>query len=161
MAAQPSVLSFICSVVPRFHDAQDILQQVAVEVARGFDRYDPERPFVAWAIGIAKNMVGRHYRNQTTGVCIFSELSLERLAEQHVSNHPRQNRMLEALEDCVATLDTRAVELLQLKYTESLTSEAIAQKMQTESGTVRSALRRIRVRLQDCIERRVAVGDGR
>src|SRR5690606_7155690 len=54
--SQPIVASYIISLVPNFHQAEDVLQQVAVILVREFDKYDLNRPFLPWAMGIAKNV---------------------------------------------------------------------------------------------------------
>ena len=55
--SQPLIAAFISSLVPDFHDADDILQNVAVVTVRKYEQFDPNRSFVAWAIGIAKNEI--------------------------------------------------------------------------------------------------------
>jgi RNA polymerase sigma-70 factor (ECF subfamily) len=62
--AQPAVSAFITSVVRDFRDRDDVLQDVAVAVIESFGRWDPERPFVAWAIGVARNQVGLYLRRR-------------------------------------------------------------------------------------------------
>ena len=61
--AQPAVSAFITSVVRDFKDRDDVLQDVAVAVIESFDRYDPQRPFTAWAIGVARNQVGLYLKS--------------------------------------------------------------------------------------------------
>lgn len=51
--AQPSVLAFLVASTPQLSDAEDLLQEVAAQAARQFDKYDPDRPFLPWALGIA------------------------------------------------------------------------------------------------------------
>ena len=62
--AQPLVLSFIASLVPDFKEADDILQNVALVTTRRFAEYDRQRPFVAWAIGIAKDEIENYRRKK-------------------------------------------------------------------------------------------------
>ncbi len=52
-AAQATVSAFIRTLIPDLHQADEVIQRVAVALVRKFDRYDPTRPFVAWAIGVA------------------------------------------------------------------------------------------------------------
>jgi len=62
--AQPIVAGYINAVVADFQEAEDLLQNVAVILLRKFPEYDGQRPFVAWAIGIAKRevlMARRHH----------------------------------------------------------------------------------------------------
>ena len=53
-AAQPIVGSYIGSLVPDFQEAEDLLQEVALVLLRKFPEYDDRRPFVAWALGVAR-----------------------------------------------------------------------------------------------------------
>lgn len=48
----PSVHGYVFSAVGDFHNAQDVLQQVALNVARHFDEYKESRPFVAWTLSL-------------------------------------------------------------------------------------------------------------
>src|SRR4051794_12552203 len=61
--SQPVVAAFILSVIPDFHQAEDVLQQVAVVLVREFDRFDPSRPFLPWALGIARNLAMKSRRD--------------------------------------------------------------------------------------------------
>jgi RNA polymerase sigma-70 factor (ECF subfamily) len=62
--SQPLIAAFISSLVPDFHDANDILQNVAVVTVRKYEQFDPNRSFVAWAIGIAKNEILKYQSKQ-------------------------------------------------------------------------------------------------
>jgi len=52
--AQPTVAGDISSLTPDFHQAEDILQRAALALIRKLDEYDREKPFVVWAIGVAR-----------------------------------------------------------------------------------------------------------
>jgi len=84
MEALPSVQAFVASAIPKFHDAEDVVQETAEDVAEKFDRYDESRPFVAWAIGIARIRVAMYYRQAGRERLIFSNdaLSAAQIAEQ-------------------------------------------------------------------------------
>ena len=60
--SQPVVAAFILSLVPNFHQAEDILQQVAVLLVREFEKYDQQRPFLPWVLGIARNVALKERR---------------------------------------------------------------------------------------------------
>ncbi len=158
MDAQPSVLSFICAAIPRFHDAEDVLQEVAVDIADNFDRYDPSRPFVAWAIGIARRKIAQHFRShQRDSLLIHSEM-LESVAEAHVQRHDQLDERREALGQCLEELDSKAQDVIRMRYSENLHSPEIAQQLDSTSGSVRVMLTRIRTKLNDCIESKIASG---
>ena len=42
-----------------------LVQQIAQETARRFDQYDPERPFLGWALWITKSRVIDFYRRRS------------------------------------------------------------------------------------------------
>ena len=62
--AQPAVAAFLTSVVRDFRERDDLLQEVAVAVLESFESYDESRPFVPWAIGIARHRVGTWLRSR-------------------------------------------------------------------------------------------------
>ncbi|MFM7867436.1 MAG: sigma factor [Planctomycetaceae bacterium] len=55
--AQPVVSAFITSIVRDFTDRDDVLQNTAVAVLESCSRYDSDRPFLAWALGVAQNQI--------------------------------------------------------------------------------------------------------
>ncbi|MBI1367922.1 MAG: sigma-70 family RNA polymerase sigma factor [Planctomycetes bacterium] len=158
MEAMPSVQSFICSAIPRFHDAEDVLQQVAEDVAEHFDRYDADRPFVAWAIGIAKIQIALHYRKSHRDMMQMSDAALERIAVAHVDGHDSLSDRHAALEDCLAGLDDKPRRMLALRYGESLSSDEIAARLASTAKSVRVTLTRLRTRLADCIAAKLHKG---
>jgi hypothetical protein len=45
---QREILRYILALVPGIDDAQEILQETAVDLWQKFDRYDPAIPFTPW-----------------------------------------------------------------------------------------------------------------
>ncbi len=154
MNAQPSVLSFICGAVQRFHDAEDILQQVAEEASVNFNQYDPSRPFVPWVIGIARFKVARYHRERRRDHAMLSPEALASLAEAHVEQHQRQMETIDLLEECMARLRPRQLEMLRLRYEQGCGADDIARAVGSTGGSVRVTLTRIRDRLLECIRSR-------
>lgn len=152
MSAQPVVFAFVRSLVTRFDDAEDIVQQVAVTVAENFDEYDPSRPFNAWAIGIARVMVMRYYgKYQPKHSVLFDSQLIDRLVSSIQDQHHREHFLSVKLETCIARLSERARKMLDLRYVRDLTPNEIADRLGTSSNTVRVGLYRIRQALKDCM----------
>src|SRR5437667_9235443 len=111
--AQPIVAGYINAVVADFQEAEDLLQNVAVILLRKFPEYDGQRPFVAWAIGVAKREVlmarRRHARNR---LCYQADL-LDRISETYEELAPELEDRSRALRDCLRTIQGRAGELLR------------------------------------------------
>jgi RNA polymerase sigma-70 factor (ECF subfamily) len=150
--AEPAVRAYVSAVVRGFHDAQDVSQQVALTVARRFDEYDGSRPFVAWALWLAKSRIADHFRKQGREQLVFSESLMDELAE---ALEVRQRRVAErqaALERCVEKLPEKSRRILSLRYVEETSVEEMAEKLASTPGSVRVILFRIRNLLAQCIE---------
>ena len=69
--AQPAVATFIFSAIPDFHEAEDVVQKVAVTVLRKFEDYDRTRSFTAWAMGMAKIELRAWRRKRAKGFLFY------------------------------------------------------------------------------------------
>jgi RNA polymerase sigma factor (sigma-70 family) len=81
LKAEPSISAYVFAAVAGFHDAEDVVQRIAQELARRFDEYDSDRPFIGWALWIAKSRVIDFYRKQSRNQLVFSNDLLQRLGE--------------------------------------------------------------------------------
>jgi RNA polymerase sigma-70 factor (ECF subfamily) len=154
--AQPVVAGYISSLVPDFLEAEDLLQEVAVVLLRKFDDYDPGRPFVAWALGIAKLEVLSNRRSHARSFLSYRPDVLETVTEVCAEMAPELEFRASALRECLKQVRGRDGELVKLRYEESLKPGEIAARLGMAAGTVRVVLSRIRASLQECIERKLA-----
>ena len=154
--AQPTVAAFITSMVLDFNDAEDVLQQTAVALVRKFEDYDSSRPFIAWAIGIARNEVLKHRRNRAMQRHLLSDDTLDQLAATHEEMADELDAMRRVLSKCLEAVEGQAREALDLRYGEDLKPGVIATRLGLAAGTVRVILHRVRAALRECIERRLA-----
>ncbi|MEK6238057.1 MAG: sigma-70 family RNA polymerase sigma factor [Planctomycetales bacterium] len=153
--AQPRVFSFVCAAVARRHDAEDLLQQVALETARSFDNYDPQRPFLPWVLTIARRQVIRFYEGQGKELTIFTPATLEMLADHHAGTSTAEDER-QALAGCVDQLDAKSRRLLGMRYDDNLSSTSMAQRAGLTTGSVRVILSRIRKQLVNCVRGKLA-----
>ena len=159
--AQPIVAGYINAVVPDFQEAEDLLQDVAVILLRKFTEYDAQRPFVAWAIGIAKREVLVARRRHARGFLSYQADLLERISEAYEELAPEFEDRSRALRECLRTVRGRAGELLRLRYEESLKPDSIAARVGMAVVAVRVMLSRTRAALRGCIERKLKVPNAR
>lgn len=150
--AEPSVQAYVFATVRSVHDAEDVVQQVAMTVARRFDEYDRSRPFVAWALWFAKSRVIDHYRRQERERLIFSESLLERLAEALIQQQPQRCTRQEALERCIEKLPEKSRQLLERRYADDASMASVAEAVQSTVASVRVMLYRIRNLLAECVQ---------
>jgi len=157
-AAQPTVAGYIHAALGDYHQAQDVLQQTAVALVRKFDQYDPDRPFAAWAIGVARLELLAHRRQFATDRHQFSEKLIDQLADGYASMTPQLNQMDTALSQCIDEMQGQSRRALELRYRQNLKPAEVAAQLGMQPGSVRVMLHRIRAALRQCIERRLGEG---
>lgn len=157
LKAEPAVSAYVFASVSRFHDAEDVVQRIAQELARRFDEFDFNRPFAAWALWIAKSRVIDFYRAEHRTRVVFSHELLGQLADTIAAQADGRSNRREALEACLEELPPKSRRLLDLRYVEELSADEMAQETGSTSGSVRVLLSRVRTVLASCIERRLAV----
>jgi RNA polymerase sigma-70 factor (ECF subfamily) len=155
-----SVAAYVGSLVPEFSDAEDIVQEVALVLMRRFSEYDHERPFVAWAIGIARLQVLQHWNRQKKRPKFVDEELLEKITALHGEMADELDDLRRALELCLRQIEGRRRQALALRYGNNLQPGAIAQALGTSATAIRNLLCRVRSDLRACIERRMRQMEG-
>jgi RNA polymerase sigma-70 factor (ECF subfamily) len=159
--AQASIAGYVGAVVQDAHLAEDVLQDIAVTLLRKFPDYDPARPFIAWAMGIAKIEILTMRRDRARAASRFRAETVAALAEVWQELLPAADERRLALGECLKLVTGRNRELVALRYEQQLGAQQIAGRMGTSAGAVRIALMRVRAALLACIERRLAADGAR
>jgi RNA polymerase sigma-70 factor, ECF subfamily len=155
-AAQRTVAAFVRSLVTDFHESEEVLQRVAVTLVRKYDQYDRSRPFVAWAIGVAKLEVLALLRQRGKDRLVFDDGLVALIAESHTRAEESLTAIPQFLDECIEELDGRARRAIQLRYGGNLRTAQIAQEMKISDGAARMLLSRARSLLRTCLEARAA-----
>ncbi|MBI5364569.1 MAG: sigma-70 family RNA polymerase sigma factor [Planctomycetes bacterium] len=159
--AQPAVLGYIHAFVRDPVTARDLVQETALTLLRRFPEYDPSRPFLPWALGVAKWELASHRRDAARAVVVFDAELLDDLTAMWSEVAQGAGDRAVALQTCLDRLARRARTVLDLRYGEHLTSTEIAERLGSNAGAVRVLLQRIRDELRDCIERRLSTPEAR
>lgn len=155
-AAQPTVHNYVRAILGDRAAVDDVLQEVALAVYSALDTYDSSRPFVAWALGIARNKARDRQRSVMRQRHVIHDMAtLEALAEVAEELDDELDRERDALADCLDAVEGRASELLRRHYFLQQEPKDIAEDMGLQAGHVRVLLNRIRATLRACIERRI------
>ncbi|MEL6107518.1 MAG: sigma-70 family RNA polymerase sigma factor [Planctomycetota bacterium] len=157
LEAEPSISAYVFASISAYHDAEDVVQRIAQELARRFDEYDRTRPFVGWALWVAKSRVIDFYRTQNCRPLVFSDELLDRLADTIEKQCVGRSQRREALEACLDGLPSKSRRLIDLRYVEELSATEMAKETGTTSGSIRVLLTRVRTALATCIERRLSM----
>lgn len=153
---QPSLMAFVVASTPQFSDAEDLLQEVAAEVALRYDEYDNTRPFLPWALWIAKIKIADFYRGKRRDRVLFMGEAMDALADACSRVQQLMTEERDLLEYCLDQLTERSRRLLGLRYSDDLKPKQIATELGTSTGSVRVTLSRIRTTLMDCVQKRAS-----
>ncbi|MEM1354773.1 MAG: sigma-70 family RNA polymerase sigma factor [Planctomycetota bacterium] len=153
---QTSVRAYLLAAVQNYHDAEDLTQQVAVAVARDFEKYDPQTPFIRWALAIARNRVLNYRRAKATSKLVFSPDTLESLAGAMPEQPPAQSETRQALDRCLGKLQDRSRHALTLRYEQDLKPREIALSLGMSHTAVTSLLHRVHKALAKCVKEALA-----
>ena len=160
VTAQPSISAYIWSCVRDFHTAEDLLQDVAQDVAASFSRYDPDKPFIAWALGIARFKVIDYYRKNDSDLHLFDNEALDHLSAAFTDTFAQSSPKREALDYCLDRLQGKSRQALEMRYELDMKPAKIAERIGSTSGSVRVMLTRIRSALSKCVKQRLQQIEG-
>ncbi|MBN1672603.1 MAG: sigma-70 family RNA polymerase sigma factor [Kiritimatiellae bacterium] len=156
--AQPVVAGYISSMVTDFHEAEDLLQDVAVVLLRKFGEYDSRRPFVAWALGVARYEILSSRRAHARSFLSYRPEVVDAVTESYAEMAPELDARAAALRRCLSRVKGRGLKLLQFRYEKALKPREIAERVNMKAGAVRVMLTRVRDALRACIEKHVSPG---
>lgn len=135
-------------------EAEDVLQEVFVTVWRRADRFDATRASVmTWVSTIARNRSIDRLRAR--GPLAYAEP----VEEMEIADKApgAEALMVVAGEDgrlhnCLSELDDRTETVIRTAFFEGVTYDALARRMDTPLGTVKSWVRRGFAKLKGCLE---------
>lgn len=153
--AQPAVSAFITSVVLDFHKSEDLLQRTAVAVASKFSLYDSSRPFVGWALGMAKIEILRFRQESKRDRLVFEAETLDVVAKTFEQTGPEISDLRAALRNCLQRLQGRARQILELHYLQEFKPDQISGRLGISQNAVLVRLHRARTALRGCMEKGV------
>jgi RNA polymerase sigma-70 factor (ECF subfamily) len=135
-------------------ESEDVLQDVYVTIWRRADRFDSARASVmTWVSTIARNRAIDRLRAR--GPMAFSE-PVDNL--DIVDESDSAEALLSAADDrdrlqrCMSELDERTESVIRTAFFEGVTYEALARRMDTPLGTVKSWIRRGLAKLKGCLQ---------
>lgn len=136
-------------------ESEDVLQEVYLTIWRRADRFEAGRASViAWISTIARNRAIDRLRAR--GPLAYAE----QVDDMEIADGATGADVLlevaqsgEALGKCLSELDDRTERVIRTAFFEGVTYEALAQRLDTPLGTVKSWVRRGLIKLKGCLER--------
>ncbi|MEI0735475.1 sigma-70 family RNA polymerase sigma factor [Paenibacillus sp. JTLBN-2024] len=143
------VYKIVCFLVKERSDAEDIIQEIYIQAYRSLGKYDANRPFRPWFMGIVMRQIQAHRRKSWTHVRIIKRVEqIEQLVAYDFSNEVVNKVSNRSLLACVDRLPFKLKIVITLHYLNDYTQEEIAAILEIPLGTVKSrihaALQKIR-----------------
>jgi RNA polymerase sigma-70 factor (ECF subfamily) len=158
------LLAFLRSAVRDSHAADDLFQETMLTAWRRLADFDRSRPFGPWLRGIAAKLALAHHRRQARMEFCLDESSLEwleaRFAEVQRLAGDTLDEKLSVLRDCVQALPEEYRQPVQLRYAESKSLAEIGVAMKLAIEALKKRLSRAKVRLADCLDRKLQAIEG-
>lgn len=153
--ATSSKLFGVClRILSNRDESEDVLQEVYITIWRRADRFEAGRASVmTWISTIARNRAIDRLRAR--GPLAYAEPVEELEIEDGA---PRAEALLEAAQSsealgkCLSELDERTEKVIRTAFFDGVTYEALAARMETPLGTVKSWIRRGLAKLKGCLE---------
>jgi RNA polymerase sigma-70 factor (ECF subfamily) len=156
---ESDVKAFIGSLLLDGHMRDDAFQEVALTLWREMDAYDWQRPFGAWARGIAARKILQLRDQNARFPVAFSPETIQGILDAFERTEEAASGKMNALRECLRELPAEARDLLMLRYEQRLDCAAIARQTSRTLASVYQALSRIRARLEQCVRARLAAID--
>ena len=133
-------------------DTEDLVSETLARAVAGIDRFQwSPAGFDGWVFGIARRVIADHHRRRFRAEKRFGHLP------EDVDQTPRVGEAVEQADEhaelwaAFATLGERDREILELRVVAGLSSEAVAEVLDTNPGAIRTAQSRALARLRETL----------
>ena len=136
-----------CGVDPATRD--DLFQEALLKVHAAAKNYQPSRPLKPWLFTIVANTVRNHFRRKRVAELALEDATAASL-ESRTPSAPRvfeAQAKVEVLEAAIRELPIAQREVLLLTCVEAMDQNAVSQALGVPVNTVKTHLRRARLRL--------------
>lgn len=161
MKNQRRIFGYILTLLPRLDDANEVFQSTSVVIFRKADQFVQGTEFAKWACQIAHFEVCNYRRKRHAKLLVLDTEVLDSLAAKQMASAAADNRRQAALQSCLSKLRKSDRQLIEERYRRNVTARQLAAEMSRPADSVYKALRRIRGRLQQCIDRTLGSEDHR
>jgi RNA polymerase sigma-70 factor (ECF subfamily) len=153
LASECEVRRYVSALAPARADAEEIMQQTAVELWRKFEQFDLSLPFTPlacrFALNVSKQWLARKRRWQ--GV-LAADLA-ERIADRRSQVEPVLAARLRHLDACLGKLPVEQRRIIDGYYFQKRSIDEVAAEARRTVTAAYKAIQRIRQALEECIAR--------
>lgn len=148
----PTLAAFVRSKITSLHDAEDVIQEVAIAFADSFERSYNKTPLIPWVLGIARHKVADYYRAKGSTPIQFDDETLKHVVAAFDDIQDEMETIRNALDECMAKLQERPRHMVTMRYLRDMTVVDISERFGMSCNAVYVMLHRIRESLAKCIQ---------
>ena len=156
LACQTQLYAFILMLVHNDADAEDLLQEVATVMWESFDKFEPEKSFAVWGMGIARNKISNYYRTRRRTRARLQQATYNKITDHATKSTDMITEWIRALKKCVQRLGEHDHKIVLMRYQQNIALRKIAELTQRTPGGLYKTMARIHNRLRDCVRLKLA-----
>lgn len=153
--SEQALRTFARSLVPTWHDADEIVQETALVAWQKFDQFEMGTSFLKWICVIARFKALAYRRKFARERVSFNSALMELMADEAIEESDLRRREYDALERCLKTLPENQKKWVTLAHTPGVSSLEMAKELGIKPGAFYMRLNRIRNALMLCIGQRL------
>jgi len=150
------IFAFVCSLIPRHAEAEDVFQQCSLVLWRKFGDFQPSQSFLAWACGVAHYEVRNYLRTAGRSRLYFDDDLVHQLATQRIESLSHFDEQLAALRHCLKSLSEEQRTLIDAAYGSGSTVKRLAEVTGNAAQTLYNRLGKLRRQLLQCVQNKLA-----
>jgi RNA polymerase sigma-70 factor (ECF subfamily) len=150
LAHQKMLLGYFLASVKDFQLAEDLLQKTTLILWENYKEGGEPASYMAWAFGIARRVVARHFRDTRRREVALPLEILDRVASQAETESDTLTSESKALAGCIKKLPGDLKELVRRRYEEGESLGTVAAALGQSLAAVNMKLVRLRRALLEC-----------
>jgi len=150
--ALPALRAFLRQLLPTWHDVDEVMQETSIILWKKFDQFEQGTSFSAWASMVARFEVLKYRRGKSRDRHVFSNETLELLAEECLEIEEQLAEQRQTLKTCFAKLEQKQQTLLIQSYSRDLSIKELAENEGKTPGSLYKVLDRLRIKLMKCVK---------
>lgn len=152
LASEREVYRYVSALAPAKADAEEIVQQSAVELWRKIDQFDLSQPFTPLACRFALNVAKRWLARKRRWQAVVAGDLADRIADRRAELLPAFDARLRHLDACLDKLPPDQRKIIDGYYFRQHSIDTVAAEAKRTVAAAYKALQRTRHALEQCIE---------
>lgn len=160
LSYQDDFMAYLYSLTGNRDACMDIFQNAAVAIMEQ-ESLDQIKNFRAWAKEVVRRQALGFLRSEAGQRMRCRALSpdlLDAISEVFVRDDSAESNNADRMAQCVDRLPVEQKNLIDLRYGKNLSFQQVAEAVESTSGAVQRSISRIRKRLRQCVQQKLAEG---